>query len=851
MLDLAQKPFEKFTAHAKSVLAKAFGFARAAQSPTVEPLHLLQALQSEKGSLAYNILKVNEVAVKKQSNQSENIHLDVQRPSGAKTSGSELVGIAFDAVAKNIIKKAAGIAVSYGYAYIGTEHILFSIINNSPLLKEEKKYARIVNQLKQVFASTVHFQEAQKIPHHMFSNGAHERKGRATAKTNGAKTDHRDLMERLFPALSFFCENITRKVMENPVPFLGREKELNRIVSTLLRKSKNNPLLLGEAGVGKTATVHALASKIARKETHHALHGKKIFSLNMGLLVAGTVFRGEFEARLQDILEEAKHQDIILFIDEIHTIVGAGSASGSLDLANMLKPVLAQGAIRLIAATTPDEYRKTIEKDAALARRFQPIFLPEESEEHIFSIINNAKTAYEKHHNILIAEEAVKEAITLSCKYFPGRKLPDKALDMLDEAASRLRSTQGLSAREKEIARMKENLREIRDKKYAFVEKARYEEALALKDTEELLAEHLAVLYKTPASEPSVMQILNARHIQETLSAMLGKTTFDDRAHIPNVASLLKEKIIGQEEAAEKIAQVVARAQAGLLSKNRPMASFLFLGPSGVGKTQTAKEIARIVFGEAGNGYHQKFSSFIRMDMSEFSEPHSVSRLLGSPPGYVGFEEGGFLTEKVKNNPYALVLFDEIEKAHPQIFNILLQILDEGVLTSADGENISFKNTIVILTSNIGSEEFNKHAIGFFGKEKEEAMEKFNAVKKNVASSLKEIMRPELLNRMDHIVTFMPLSADALERITHIQLTALAQRLADEKRITLAWDKKITDCIAGKSHSASEGARLVARTIAELVEFPLAELIIQEKLSGGDTAEIIFNGAAIAIRPVA
>lgn len=834
MKTTSQNPFSKFTAHAKNILAGALAAAEKENAGQIAPMHLFSAMLSEKGSLAYNLLVLNGIA--KNGGKVERRNNKTKKQNKPEEADLTMIADKLDNSSKEIIKKAATSAAKHNHAYIGTEHLLYGILKESTLLKNQKGYSKLTNQLDNFLRSSAQFHNLDR-----FAKSGFASEKSMFAFGIGKKKEGKESREQ-FPALSFFCEELVKKAREGKLqPVFGREKEIQKTINALLRKTKNNPLLIGEAGVGKTAIVHGIAQKIANGEVTPFLRDKKIFYLDPGEMVAGAMFRGDFEARVKDILEEAKDDSVILFIDEIHTIVGAGNASGALDMANMLKTPLAQGEIALIAATTTAEYKKTIERDFALARRFQPIQVNEETEENTFALIKNLKSGYQAHHNLNISDEAIKSAIYYSQKYIHQRRLPDKALDLLDETAARLKNSYGISEEEQELLAAENRLKEILAKKNEAVNAGLYDDGLGLQSIENSLVLELEkvknkILEKAGSSP---LPTLTETHIKETIFEMLGATAIDEQniASRIDIKKILKEKIIGQDNVIDKIVQVVIRAQAGLLQKNRPLASFMLLGPSGVGKTQLAKELASIIF--AGN--------IIRIDMSEFSEPHSISRLLGAPPGYIGYEEGGFLTEKIKRNPYALVLFDEIEKAHPQIFNILLQILDEGIITDANSETANFRNSIIILTSNIGTEEFNKKAIGF-SEEKTEFNSEYKNVEKNVLASLKSIMRPELLNRMDHILTFMPLSKKSLERIVEINLNKLAEKLKKEKGILLSWNEKTLDWLAEKSTSENEGARLVSRVIAEHVEFPIAEMILDGKIGNNNMVSIMTDDASVCLR---
>lgn len=820
-------PFSKFTSHAKNVFLSAFKQAENEKSPQITPEYLLSAMFAEKGCLAHNLLSLNGVSGnhKKTARKHENTKTQLQENTEIRKQKNKEI-IDWDTIAgkldnssKEIIKKAAAAAAQHNHAYIGTEHLLFGILKQSNLLQGRKERSKISNQLDYFLKSSAQFHD----PRLALKFGLAGNKAILARNANAVKKEQREPREQ-FPALSFFCEELVKKSAEGKLqPVFGREKEIQRVINILLRKSKNNPLLIGEAGVGKTAIIHAVAQKIASGEIVSSLRDKKIFYLDPAMLVAGAIFRGDFEARMKDILDEAKDKRVMLFIDEIHTIVGTGNAPGMLDLANMLKPALAQNELTVIGATTTSEYKKTIEKDNALARRFQPILINEEMEENIFSLIKNINQGYQAHHNISITDGAIRSAIYYSKKYFHQRRLPDKALDLLDEAAASLRSRQAASMEEQEILAIENQIREILSRKNEAVNTGLYEDGLNLQTIELSLVKELGEIKKkiSEKADAAPLPKLTEIHIKETVFEILGTETIDEKDinSRDDIKKTLQEKIIGQGHIVEKTAQVIARAQAGLLPKNRPLASFMFLGPSGVGKTQLAKELAGVLF----NG------NIIRIDMSEFAEPHSVSRLLGAPPGYIGYEEGGFLTEKIKRNPYVLVLFDEIEKAHPQIFNILLQILDEGIITDANSETANFRNSVIILTSNIGTEEFNKKAIGF-SENSTDFNPEYKEVEKNVLSALKSMMRPELLNRLDHILTFLPLSKESLKQIARMRLDELAARLKKEKNIEILFNSETTDWLAEKSISDNEGARLVSRVIAEYIEFPIAELILDKKL---------------------
>ncbi len=802
------KILEKFTTHAKNVILLAEASGQKSKKPA-SAKNILDAILKEKGSLAYNLLVVNGIKPKPQNKK----QINEQSLQNAISN--------FNSEAKDILTKSISLAVFFGHKHIGTEHLLLAILEKTDLLKNEKNYEKIKSQTSEMLKSSSNFQKIQKIS------------GKNITSIETVLTDKKTKVKKIkkerekFPALYFFCKNLNEEYLDGKLPeIFGREKEIQRVSNILLRKLKNNPLLIGDAGVGKTAVVYGLVQKIAKQEVPEKLLNKKIFSLDMGLLIAGTSYRGEFEARLKDVMEEAEDEEVILFIDEIHTIVGAGAASGSLDAANMIKPALSSGNIRVIAATTPKEYKASIEKDPALARRFHPVYIKEESKEDTLKTIFNIKESYERHHQILISDEAIRYAVSAADKLLPNKKFPDKALDIIDEASARLASQKTASEDQIELSEVLCETDQIKEEKKLAVLNEDYKKANELKQIELFLKKEANILKKNIKKQNTNEKkpVLLKKHIQETIKEMFSISLEDDdlRKKALTLKQALKENIIGQNKTIEKISSTIIRSFAGINQKNKPIASFVFLGPSGVGKTETAKQIARHLFGNT-NPYNNSLSSFIKIDMSEFSEPHFVSRLLGSPPGYVGFEEGGYLTEKVKNNPHCLVLFDEIEKAHPQIFNILLQILDEGILTDSNSQSISFKNTIIIMTSNIGSDKFSKDALGF----SEKSHNAQEQIGKEARKMLSEILRPELINRIDDILAFSPLSEKDIEKIVKKEVNKLKENLEKNQNIKLNVSDEVVKFLVKKSENKEEGARLVRKTIENMLEYPIAKMILK------------------------
>ncbi|MFH1192628.1 MAG: ATP-dependent Clp protease ATP-binding subunit [bacterium] len=797
----------------------------------LEPKHIFLSMIKQKGSIAYHLLKtIAPIESVKQ--------VDAERRNENLLINFNALNISDET--KKVIEKSILTAALYRHKYIGTEHLLFGVleINNeyiNNLLKESKidpNYLK--SKLKSIFKNTASFpafypnenitEEDYDMPDLSFS-GAQENFKKQTKKTS---------------YLDNFCVDLTNENFQKDIdPVIGREKELERLAQILARRNKNNPILIGEAGVGKTAIIEGLAKKIAMDEIP-SLIGKKIFSLDINALVAGTTFRGEFEARLKNLLAElSANTNIIIFIDEIHNIIGAGSASGTLDAANILKPILARGQIRFIGATTFNEYKKYIEKDPALERRFQSIIIKEPQIEETIKILNGIKTYYEDFHNITITDGAIISSVKLSQRYIKDRLLPDKAIDLIDEAASKYKIGRHKNDPDYKIKKLEKHLEEVILKKERSVIEENFSLANKYKNEEIGIKNEIALLNKN-INSAGKSGIIDDKIIYKTISDMMNipqkDLTMDrlEENNIKNIEASLKKKIIGQDETIKKIANVLKRSFSNISSPNRPIGSFLFLGPSGVGKTEIAKTLARALFNDE--------KSLIRLDMGEFAESFNISKLIGAPAGYVGFEQGGKLTEEIRRNPYSIILLDELEKANRAIFNLFLQMLEEGTLTDASGRIVNFRNCIIIMTCNLGIDKFNKEAsLGFelisSKKQKRKFEESYKDFKNNAIKEIKRFFPAEFLNRIDNISIFNPLYEKEIKKITELELKEFAKRL-EEMKLKINFDNKVISYLTKKAISNEQGARLVKRVIQENIEDFIADKLINKELNEKDEIKL-------------
>ena len=808
--------FDKFTERARKVLTLAQEEAQRFNHNYIGTEHLLLGLVREGDGVAAKVLANMGVELNKVRSAVEFI---IGR-------GDRMVmgEIGLTPRAKKVIELAVDEARRLNHHYIGTEHLLLGLVREGEGIAAGVLESLGVS-LEKVRAQTIHVLSQ--------SGGFTAHEARTTSKT---------------PTVDQMGMDLTAAARAGKLdPVIGRQREIERVIQILSRRTKNNPALIGEPGVGKTAIVEGLAQKIAAGDVPETLLGKRLLTLDMGSLVAGTKYRGEFEERLKKVIEEIKGAgNCILFIDELHTLVGAGAAEGAIDAANILKPSLARGELQCIGATTLDEYRKHVEKDAALERRFQPVQVSEPTIEETVAILHGIKDRYEEHHKVDLTEDALHAAAELAARYIADRFLPDKAIDLIDEASSRVRlQMSGTPAHLKEALRALDSVQKEKD---AAIAAQQYEMAADLRDQEMKLREKIGKLESTWREEQSAIRpTVTEEHIAEIVAMWTGipvkRIARDESERLLHMEEALHARVVGQSEAIQTISKAVRRARAGLKDPKRPIGSFIFLGPTGVGKTELVKTLAEFLFGSE--------ESMIKLDMSEFMERHSVARLVGSPPGYVGYEEGGQLTEAVRRKSYSVILLDEIEKAHPDVFNMLLQIMEDGYLTDAKGHRVDFRNTVIIMTSNVGAELLKRDMTVGFAYRSDEAKAadaQYQKMKDKVLEALKNAFRPEFLNRIDAVVVFHALQMEQIRQIVDLMLNRVRKQLI-EQRMTLRVTEEAKHLLAQKGYDPQFGARPLRRVIMNLIEDPLAEGLLQGEFKAGDVVVIDVENGELKMTP--
>ena len=806
--------FERFTDRARRVVVLAQEEARLLNHAYIGTEHILLGLIHEGEGVAAKALESMSISLEAVRNQVE----EIIGQGGSSPSGH----IPFTPRAKKVLELSLREALQLGHNYIGTEHILLGLIREG-----EGVAAQVLVKLG-ADLSRVRQQVIQLLSGYQGSSGSGQssrpESGSQSAGVGGSSKSEGD--DKNSQILDQFGRNLTQMARENALdPMIGRATELERVMQILSRRTKNNPVLVGEPGVGKTAIVEGLAQRIVNDEVPDTLRNKQLYTLDLGSLVAGSRYRGDFEERLKKVLKEINTRgDIILFIDEIHTLVGAGAAEGAIDAASILKPMLARGELQTVGATTLDEYRKHIEKDAALERRFQPVKVEEPTLSHTIEILKGVRDQYETHHRVTITDQAIVAAANLADRYISDRHLPDKAIDLIDEAGSRLRIKRMQTPPDlRDIERRLEDV--LREKRTA-VEEQRFEDAGALRDQEKsLLEEKAAKESEVKASGVDLFDEVDEEAIADVLSMWTGipvyKLTEEETQKLLRMEDELHKRIIGQHNAVAAVSQSIRRTRAGLKDPKRPSGSFIFLGPTGVGKTELAKTLAEFLFGDD--------SSLITLDMSEYMEKHTVSRLVGSPPGYVGYEEGGQLTEAVRRKPFSVVLFDEIEKAHPDVFNTLLQILEEGRLTDSQGRSVDFRNTVLIMTSNLGTQDLRKANVGFT---LDDSAMSYERMKEKVNDALKQHFRPEFLNRIDEVIVFHELAKSEVVQMVDLMLARLAGQLEDQG-IGIELTQSAKELLAEIGYDPQLGARPLRRAIQRQIEDVLSEKILYKEFSAG------------------
>lgn len=806
----------KFTNRANKAIEIANDIALELGHSYIGTEHILYGLAKEGNGIASKVLENQNVTA-------DDILNKIEELIGSDEPIENIVD--FTPRTKRVVESAFIEARKLGYNFIGTEHLLIGILREGDcvatkiLLDLNVNIPKLYNEIVKVINEGEDYNSSDDSSNN--SNGG-KRRGKGSYNQT--------------PTLNQFGQDLTKKAEEGKLdPVIGRKQEIERVIEILSRRTKNNPCLIGEPGVGKTAAVEGLAQKIASGDVPEILKDKRVVTLDISGMVAGAKYRGDFEERIKKALNEVKKAgDVILFIDEIHTIVGAGAAEGAIDAANILKPLLARGEIQLVGATTLNEYRKFIEKDAALERRFSPVTVNEPSEKETIQILKGIRDKYEAHHNVKITDEAIEAAVKLSIRYVNDRFLPDKAIDLIDEASSKARlrtytEPDGLKELQEEIEKTKNEKEEA-------VLNQKFEKAAELRDTEKALRDKFEKEQnKWKNKNTKSIVTITEENIAEVIANWTGipakKITEDENEKLKNLEKELHKRVIGQNEAVEAVSKAIRRGRVGLKDPNRPIGSFLFLGPTGVGKTELSKALAEVLFGDE--------NAMIRLDMSEFMEPHSVSKLIGAPPGYVGFDDGGQLTEKIRRKPYSVVLFDEIEKAHPDVMNMLLQILEDGRLTDSQGRTVNFKNTVIIMTSNLGARLItDRKQLGFANKEGEaDSKKEYEEIKKEVMAELKKELRPEFINRIDEIIVFHKLNDNDINQIIDIMLKEVVNRLKEQK-YDVKFEPDVKEMIAKEGIDKNFGARPLRRTIQNLVEDKLAEEILDGKLVKGKVNKI-------------
>ncbi len=775
--------------------------------------HILIGLLSVEDCLASSILKNHGVSLEKLKELIEQLispsnGINIREPEG------------YTPRAKRVLDASYRETVRFRATLVGTEHILIAIIKETDSIAARLLNTIGVNVQKLYVDILLAMGEDGNLYKEEFQNGKPRNKGKSTT-----------------PTLNQYSRDLTELAKEGKLdPVIGREEEIQRVIQILSRRTKNNPCLIGEPGVGKTAIAEGLAIKIIEGNVPDTIQNKRVLTLDLSGMVAGSKYRGEFEERIKRVLAEVKNDGkVLLFLDELHTIIGAGGAEGAIDASNILKPSLARGEIQLIGATTIDEYRKYIEKDAALERRFQPVMVDEPSEEETIKILKGLRERYEKHHGVKISEDALVAAVRMSSRYLNDRFLPDKAIDLIDEASSRVRL--GIYSAPKELKEIEEELEKLEQEKEDAIVSEAYEKAGEIKKKQLKKEEKKnKIIAKWEKEKASVKLFVDENQIAEIVSNWtkipVKKLEQEEAERLRNLEGILHERVVGQEEAVSAVSKAIRRGRVGLKDPKRPIGSFLFLGPTGVGKTELSKALAEAMFGSE--------NTIIRIDMSEYMEKHSVSKLIGSPPGYVGYEEGGQLSEKVRRNPYSVILFDEIEKAHPDVFNILLQVLDDGHITDAQGRKVNFKNTILIMTSNAGAESIiSPKKLGFTTVENEK--ENYEQMKENVMGEVKRIFKPEFLNRIDEIIVFHALNKENIRAIVSIMSDVIIKRTKKQMDITVILEDSAKDYIVEKGYDEKFGARPLRRALQSKIEDRLAEEILDGKVKKGDTVTISYE----------